>query len=469
MLRGSLLLAAIYFGLVLHWVVLALWGFSALALAAFLMAWLLLVSMIAGAGWLVHRSVHRLRVPIWLALPVIWTAAEWFRAHWPGAMAFPWLGLGTSLTGTPELVGIAEWTGARGVTFWLVAVNALLADLIHRAGTDRPRRRLIVGLLVTAIAPALLGVWRVSTLEMRPAARIASIQTNVPQLVKSDPDRVFDSTFAALDRLLPSLADTAVDLIVLPEVTFPVDLTHPDGLVVVAGLTQRSASAGAPILFGALGSGPDGFGVTNSVFLVSEGGLQTFRYDKMRLVPGIERVPFLPERWVTRLGRFGGYRAGQEVELVPVASSSLGVLICYESAFEDLSRRARRSGADALVNVSNDGWYGREPAWARTTGLWQHPAHLVMRAIETRTGVTRTANTGFSMFIDPAGRRSSGTRVLEEATRIDTVWTTDGTTLYVRLGDWVGGGCAFAALLLLFAARRRTSGWRSLDPSGQEV
>jgi apolipoprotein N-acyltransferase len=107
------------------------------------------------------------------------------------------------------------------------------------------------------------------------------------------------------------------------------------------------------------------------------------------------------------------------------------VLICYESAFEELSRRYRREGADFLLNITNDGWYGR--TWAPA----QHASHLVMRAIETRVGIARSANTGISEFVDPLGREHLRTGLMEERVESSPVLTTDIRTLYVRLGDWV--------------------------------
>ena len=136
-----------------------------------------------------------------------------------------------------------------------------------------------------------------------------------------------------------------------------------------------------------------------------------------------------------------------------VGGAGFGVLICYESIFPQLSRTYRRQGADFLVNITNDAWFGRErPIWSRTSALTQHPSHLVMRAIENRIGVARSANTGISLFVDPRGRRSAATPLFRPATRVATVETTDGLTLYTRLGDWPGSLGAASAVLLLLAS-----------------
>ena len=129
------------------------------------------------------------------------------------------------------------------------------------------------------------------------------------------------------------------------------------------------------------------------------------------------------------------------------------MLICYESAFEDLARRYRAAGADFLVNITNDAWYGR------TAGPYQHATHLVMRAIETRTGIARAANDGISEFVDPLGRTSSATGLEVEAVVAGRLRTSDVIPPYVRLGDWVG---TVAVLVTLgFAGVLMVDRWRS--------
>ena len=122
------------------------------------------------------------------------------------------------------------------------------------------------------------------------------------------------------------------------------------------------------------------------------------------------------------------------------AGGRFGVLICYESAFEDLPRTYRRLGADYLVNITNDAWFGR------TSAPSQHASHLVLRAIETRMGVARAANSGISEFVDPLGRAYDATELGTEATVVDHLRTSRVTTLYVRLGDWVGTLVVIATL-----------------------
>src|SRR5207245_10704634 len=119
------------------------------------------------------------------------------------------------------------------------------------------------------------------------------------------------------------------------------------------------------------------------------------------VVPWVERVPLVPWSWFRRVpGRArwsGGFAPGRDLPVYGTGIGRFGVLICYESAFEDLPRGYRRAGADFLVNITNDAWFGR------SAGPYQHASHLVLRAIETRLGIARAANDGISEFVDPLG------------------------------------------------------------------
>ncbi|MEC9356012.1 MAG: hypothetical protein VX507_07210, partial [Gemmatimonadota bacterium] len=125
--------------------------------------------------------------------------------------------------------------------------------------------------------------------------------------------------------------------------------------------------------------------------------------------------------------------------------------------------------AEVLLNITNDAWYGREPLYARTSALWQHPAHLVMRAIENRMGVARSANTGISLYVDPIGRVHGQTDLVESDITIDNVFTTDEITFFTRFGDLAGNGAALAAILLILASLKFSRRSASLDPSEAQV
>jgi apolipoprotein N-acyltransferase len=469
--RGGGLFGAVYFGILVYWILVALAWYSWWALPAYICALALLTTVGVLAAFTTHLLHHHYRMPLWAALPVAWTFGEWFRAHWPGELAFPWLGLGTALAPFPVVAGGAELVGARGLTFWLGLVNGLLAAvwLAWREGASGgggargkwPRVwRPLLTVVAVAVVPVLWGAWRAANLEVRPVGRVAVVQPNIPEHIKLDREVALDSTWASLNRILPALEGETLDLVVWPEVTLP-DLveTRPGPLNPVAAWARRLDT---PILFGAYGVSEfeDGWaGFHNSAFVMRPSGyLIRWRYDKRYLVPIVEKVPFVPARLLGGDGLLGGLLAGSDAVPVEVGGSLWGVLICYEATYPQASLAYRRSGADVLVNITNDAWYGREPWYSRTTALWQHPAHMVLRAIEHRVGVVRAANTGVSMFIDPLGRVSGELELYQAGVSVGDVYTSDVPTLYGRLGDVTGNGSAGLGILALgwFWWRRRT-------------
>lgn len=457
-LRGGMVLGGIYFGGVFHWVPLALFaadpGWLSLAYAG--ASYGLIVTGLAGLtgffGGLLHDTVHRLEAPLWVGLPIVWTALEWTRAHLPDSLSLPWLGLGTSLTSIPELVGAAEIVGARGITFWLAATNGLLATAWIRRSWWHTSTACVVVAVVGG-----WGFWRAGALEPRRVANVAVVQPDVARGGKVGrqvprPEAVA-ATLPAVDGDEPTGAPSegdarppryrvppdAADLVVLPELFLRADPASPAVTNVLDVVTEFSRAVSAPVLFGALGSGS-----YNSAFLMRPDGLSPFRYDKRHLVPLVERVPL--QRGASP------YQVGEGWPIVVVAGVRYGVFICYESSYPDVGRALRLQGADVLVNITNDAWLEGAGPFRRTVALWQHPAHLVMRAIEGRIGVARAAATGISLFVDPVGRKYGVTQSGTPSVSLQGVQTVSGPTIYHRFGDIVGTACALLTFLV-FAHR----------------
>ena len=434
-------------GTVLYWMVVALWHFTPLSLLAYLASLGLVLGPLWGAlAVAVVRVRRRTRIPLWVLFPLVWTALEWLVAHLSD-LRFPWLGLGTSLTRVPVLVQWADIAGARGVTLWLAWANVMaLAVLRRRAWKPAV---LLGGTLALALA---YGAWRERTLVLRPAVMVAVVQPNVDYEEKRR-NRNNDSLVQGLIALTRAAhEDSTVQLVVWPEAVVPdYFLRRPDW---EAAIGRLAAELRTPLLVGGLDAvrGPDGtYEPFNAAFLFDTTGSARRApvYHKRYLVPIVERVPFLDPRWFGDLRYFGGFGIGRAFPVYRVGGAGFGALICYESAFEDLARRYRRSGADFLVNITNDSWYGR------TAAPYQHAAHLVMRAIETRMGVARSASTGISQFVDPLGRTHQDTPLFVVRVETRAVLTTDARTLYVRWGDWVGLVVLVGTAACLVAAHAR--------------
>ncbi len=487
---GGFFFGLVYYPLVYYWLFVALVFYHPLAVLAFLAPVLILSGFLALFAGAMLAARRRLGWPVWLVLPVFWTANEWMRANLP-QVAFPWMQLGDSLTGYPWLIGAAELVGSRGLSFWLALVNGLLAAWVV---ARRPRLPLLAGLAAAIALPIGYSLFRWNTLEPRPAARVGVVQPNVPEHLKlADRALATDSAVRATETLARPWSGRTepLDLLLLPEsalhdyIDSIPSLPYPGRPDLEAWAGGWARALDAAVLYGGLGArdlGSGSYEYFNSAFFVGPDGRRIGRYDKRFLVPIVERVPFVDPEWFSGLDYFGGFGVGplarpfelggaarSDLTGVSVATSpgraSFGVLICYESIFTQLSRHYRRAGADFLVNITNDAWFGREAWWSRTSALWQHPAHLVMRSVETRMGAARSANTGISGLVDPLGRVSEATPLFEPAAFTGDVMTTDVTTLYVRYGDTVGWAAMLAAVLGLVGAIRegRRLGRRGTD------
>ncbi len=435
-------------GAVLYWLVVALWHFTPLAGLGYLATIAIFGLWTAALFWFVVRVRAALPlVPLWVVFPLAWTAVEWAIGH-QGDIRFPWLGLGSSLGDAPVLVQWADLAGARGVTLWLAWCNVMLMMGLWDDGAPAPghppiRWRPLAALVGTVLAAWAYGTWRMRTLPLRDVGTVGLVQPNEGFHEKWDPAHA-DTVVVKLLSLSRQLESGGrLDLLVWPEAAAPGWLAEtPTWDAQIAALARERHT---PILTGGLNAVTRDAYYNAAFFYDSTGQWRAYPvYGKHYLVPVVERVPFVPVRLfrsVPGLGNWsGGFSPGSTLPLYPSPLGRFGVVICYESAFEDLARRYRAAGADFLVNITNDAWYGR------TAGPYQHATHLVMRAIETRAGIARAANDGISEFVDPLGRTSSATELEVDTVVAGRLRTSGVIPPYVRLGDWVGTLAVLATL-----------------------
>lgn len=440
---------ALFWGVHLLWVPLVVAPFFPWAYTGYGLQVGLLASIAALSIWATHRLHARAGVPLPLAFALAWVAGEWLKSHFPLGLSFPWLGLGISLTAWPELLGIAEWTGEAGVAFWLALVNGLVGSVIlqgmKREGEERPIRgrgpaRALSLSLGLALAPAILGVVRSRTLPLREGPVVAVVGTGVRADLRLRQEEGTLEALAQVDGILKGLGPGEADLVVLPEATVSLPLNGPTGTHAREVLGETARFLQAPLLIGGVGELPGPADLrTNSAFLMGPGGAILSRYDKVRLVPGME---------------WGGYRPGVVGEVLQVGRWHLGPLICYESLFGGIARAQRQNGAALLVNLSSDVWFGEE----RRLGalfLQHHPAHLVMRSVENRMGVARAANGGIGLLLDPLGKELVSPLPPGPGLIRARVPQVEGLTVFSRTGDLVGPGTLLVALALLSGAHSR--------------
>ena len=167
------------------------------------------------------------------------------------------------------------------------------------------------------------------------------------------------------------------------------------------------------------------------------------KYDKVHLVPYGEYVPL--KRFFPFLGKLveavGDFRPGKEGQVLSLNGEKVGILICFEIIFPELSRLMVKNGAQLLVNITNDAWFGTSSA------PYQHLSMGVLRAVENHRAVARAANTGISAFVDPVGRILDKTPLFEEAVRIRSLPVMDQETFYTHYGDLFAIGCVLISMV----------------------
>lgn len=392
-----------------------------------------------------QRSAPILIYPTtWVALELVWP--QLFPWHF-GATQFQWI----------TLIQIAEITGAYGVSFllmWLGAIIWHFVDLLRkRQGPSAALRPVIV--LTIALAAVLCFGWQrrqavQRRLSERPAIRVALVQPK---------DQPWSKTCEKLSRNV----EEEVDLFCWPESAmggvYPLE---QNSLKSTASSSGRRTGRPYPepngfLLFGAasINTGPSGEKVyhVNAMLADLEENI-IGRYHKRSLVPFGEYIP--GEQWFPTLHRFSPFRdrylpgKTHEPLLVP-GIAKLGVLICYEDIVGRLARLSTRAGADVLVNITNDFWFGNSRA------LEQHLRVALFRAVENKRYLLRSTTTGATAVISPTGEIMAQAPIGTPFVITATVHPMDIKTFYTQWGDVFGWGCVAAVFILGWRSRKMKS------------
>jgi apolipoprotein N-acyltransferase len=450
----------------LYWVVIALHDFASVPSALAVLPMLLLAAIMgvysAAAIWSSEFIARRLGIANLLTIPIAWTALEWVRTYFP--IGFPWNLLGYAAYRNIELIQFAEFTGVYGVSALIMFFNVVAYAVIFQVYSRRVQMAGL-GTLTAAMALAVIfGAWRVhqlSTAAPQGSLKVAMVQGDIPQSLKWDP-KFLETSFEVYRAQSEAAAQRGADLIVWPEAAatflFQPNDRYPAQLADDAAYRQRllelAARTGEPILFGApaLGVEDNRVGFYNRAYLVSGNGKVEGWYDKIQLVPFGEYVPLrkllggLVNRVVVG---FGDMFAGREQTLFEVHGAKLAVLICYESVFPNLTRTAVERGANILMNITNDAWYGKSSA------PYQLLAMAAMRSIETKAPMVRVANTGISAVIQSDGTITARTSLFKRGTETEHVYWRSEMTVYTQVGDIFAETCLALTLIALGIALAR--------------
>lgn len=429
--------------------------------------------------------------PALYALPVLWTGFEYW--HSLGDLGYPWLNLYNTQTYNTAFVQFIEFTGSYGLSFLIVAINVLIYSLLRSRSKESvqdlsalvmsKRGKAIAGAaLITAfLLPYIFGVIVMSETEKADGdLRITIIQPNINPWEKwaAGQEPIMDSNYNATIHALRKAGHGSnhVDLVLWPETAIPFYITedrNDDHMTKLHGFlnyTRTTLLTGFPQIevFGA------GTTVPEDAKRSSEGGIPFRNYNaamllykdangyvqenyyKQKLVPLGEKVPFVDVlpflgdfiKWQVGIGSWNTGR-GRDLQELPMRAvdsnaslqdtAKLWTMICYESVYPQFVREFVKEGAELLFVITNDGWYGK------SSGPYQHNQFAMLRAIENRRWIARSANTGISAVIDDKGRFVQETDLFVSTSITHNFPLQNRITLYTLVGDWIAIPCMWVA------------------------
>jgi apolipoprotein N-acyltransferase len=440
---------------------------------------ILVNSLLMCLPWLGYRAAKKRlgEEKGYAALIVLWMAFEYIHLQDWG-LSWPWLTLGNVFASNPEWVQWYEFTGSSGGTLWVLVVNVLLYRLYKKERVAqqpyRLRRRALVKQLAPLAAvlllPLLLSVIVSKNIKQSlPAGsgNVVVVQPNIDPYEKMSAGS-FESQLQRLLAAGETMVDSNTVLLVWPETAlyspygfeedqlkgnyflsplFAFLQKHPrmqlfTGMESFRRFSEAEKSGDAR----RMGNSGQFYEMYNgSVLIDSTGGLQF--YHKSMLVPGAETLPVFLKflaKWFDKFGgTTGGYTKQNERTVINSRFYKLAPAICYESIYGEFMSRYVNNGANIICIITNDGW------WRNTPGHKQHMSYARLRAIETRRWVARSANTGISCFISPAGKVMQPQPYNTRAAIKMELPLAEGKTFFVRAGDLLSKAACVLALLLL--------------------
>lgn len=372
-----------------------------------------------------------------LFIPSSWVILEYLRSHL--LTGFGWALLGYSQYLNLPIIQIADILGVWGVSSLVMMVNWALYSITSHKSQATSYKNILLFSVLCSLFSLSYGYYKLNhspfTIHQLPI-KISVIQGNIPQELKwaSGQESFILDRYRRLTR---QAALERPDLIIWPEASAPAVLGEDD--LVFQDIFALARDLDTPILVGsAVKENGEYF---NSGLLISNQGKILSRYDKLHLVPFGEYIPLKNVfRFLETIVPIGDFISGKEYSIFKLQASSFklsanfAVLICFEDTIPELSRNFVSKGADFLVNITNDGWFGK------TSAASQHLSSSVFRAVENRVPVARSANTGISCFIDSSGRIKSrvsegGEDIFIQGFKSESIILKKQNSLYGTIGD----------------------------------
>jgi apolipoprotein N-acyltransferase len=406
---------------------------------------LLGAALFALFGWLAGDPARQAPAAFALRCGCAWASCEFLRCHFFDGL--PWVLLAYGVARVPALAQVASLAGVLGASLWLCCASALVAQALER----ERRRAAFVALGVLAAGVSLHAAWSLSRtpdLEAQPRLRVGVLQSDLGVRARRDPASLAAS-LAGMVEATRALAP--LDLAVWPENAVSAVLPWNEAWIERA---LRALPASVPALvLGALRADPEHpESLYNAALLLGPDRRPLAHHDKVHLLPFAEYAPW---PWPRDFGSGLATDRGREPTVLRGAGAPLGPLICYEVLFGSAARALVEGGAEVLVNLSNEGY------WGTTGAVDQHLAAAVYRAIEVHRPLVRSTTTGVTAVIDAVGRVRAELALEQPAALTAEVEPSREQTAYTRYGDWAAYlAVAWTATSLLRDRRSIRSGSR---------
>ncbi len=394
-----------FFLILLHWITNLIpessINLSWILVPAFILLVLYLSCFIGLFSMALSFLVKKLGRPALMTAPALWAIFELLRSR--GELGFPWGIISNTLVIYPAAIQGFSIFGSFGMSLMVVLVNVLVTFMLF-SGSRKSAIWALAFLTVLIAGYLSWGTMEIGRIDRELASakvkcNVAIVQANVSLAIKWKPE-YRDSVFSKMEMLTEEASGAGARLVIFPETAAPVSIGHSSkhrfwlkrmaresGVELYTGFIDHEMENGEWRPFNASG-------------LFDGRGVLVDQYHKVNLVPFSERIPFDQYFSSLRKINFGqaNFKPGDKMTIFDSSVGKFGTLICFEAAFTEYTRKYVRDGAEFLVNITNDGWFGG------ATGPMQHAEMSILRAVENRVPLLRCANTGVSMFVDQAGR-----------------------------------------------------------------
>ena len=413
--------------------------------------------------WAMQRLSMRSDTLALVGAPFLWICVEVFRAYLP-EISFPWALLGYAPAENAALLQITTLTGIYGLSFVAAAFNALLVWTDCGLAAGKKSRLMILGAVTLALLLInWIGPGFVPRAEGGHLARV--VQPNFPENTQYQGDWYAEHQSDLTDlrqlSLRRSPGPLQPDLLIWPEAPAPFSFQDPH---FGPYISQLATDFGHPVIAGVIEWKPGREFINgaqrntllpyNSAAALNAFGQKTFGYDKMHLVPfgEYEPFPFIHQVVTSVSEEVGGFRKGRDRAVGRFPNgSTFSVFICYESIYPGEIRAFVRRGAQLLINISNDGWFGKSGA------AEQHVRMARVRAVENRRWLVRDTNSGITATIDPYGNMTRAmSRDVRDSADLPYDFRTD-STLYTRFNDWFAWMCVAISVILVLLTFRKAN------------